>query len=346
MPDAPLVAPEEFTAAMRDSGSLERGSITSVHLTEHLETSISYLRFLRATYSPDCSPALPGRLLLKWPLAGSPAPEGRAAEPTFYREHAPEVGSPPIVRVLAAAPAASEQQWVLLEDLRSSHTNPPWPERPSDLALEGAVSSLARLHAHWWEAPTLGTRVGTLHSAAGLGAMVEGIAAQLPGFLDHLGDSLSGADRAVLETVFASSLAPWMRLVDCRALTLAHGDAHTWNFLFPRSGRGDPYLIDWQTWHLDLGARDLAFMIALHWGRDVRKRLELPLLRLYHRRLEDQGVAGYSFDDLWLDYRRCAVRNLTFPIIFWARGLPPGAWRGRLECALAAYHDLDGADFI
>jgi hypothetical protein len=176
--------------------------------------------------------------------------------------------------------------------------------------------------------------------------MVEGIAAQVPGFLDHLGDALPGADRAVLETVFGSSLAPWMRLVDGRALTLAHGDAHTWNFLFPRSGRGDPYLIDWQTWHLDLGARDLAFMIALHWGREVRKRLELPLLQLYHRRLLDQGVAGYSFDDLWLDYRRCAVRNLTFPIIFWARGLPPEAWRGRLECALAAYHDLDGADFL
>jgi hypothetical protein len=40
------------------------------------------------------------------------------------------------------------------------------------------------------------------------------------------------------------------------------------------------------------------------------------------------------------------VRNLTFPIILWGRGLPPEAWRHRLECALAAYRDLGGDDFL
>jgi hypothetical protein len=176
--------------------------------------------------------------------------------------------------------------------------------------------------------------------------MVQGIAAQLPGFLEALGDTLSGRDRQLLETVFGSSLGPWLRLVDSRALTVTHGDAHTWNFLFPRSGAGLPYLIDWQLWHLDVGARDLAFMIALHWDPTLRQEVERPLLHLYHRRLAVGGVSGYSFEDLWLDYRRCAVRNLTFPIILWGRGLPLEAWRHRLECAIAAYRDLDGDDFL
>jgi hypothetical protein len=91
---------------------------------------------------------------------------------------------------------------------------------------------------------------------------------------------------------------------------------------------------------------DLAFMIALHWHRGVRQQLELPLLRFYHDELVGAGVANYSFEDHLLDYRRCAVRNLTIRVIFWARGMPPEGWRHRLDCALAAYRDLDGAELL
>jgi aminoglycoside phosphotransferase (APT) family kinase protein len=129
-------------------------------------------------------------------------------------------------------------------------------------------------------------------------------------------------------------------LTDPRALTVTHGDAHAWNFLFPRDGDGPAVLLDWQLWHVDVGARDLAFFIALHWYPGRRRELELPTLRRYHERLGTAGVQGYSFDDLMLDYRRSAVRNLTFPLQLWKRGLPPEAWFHRLECALAAYQDL------
>jgi hypothetical protein len=176
--------------------------------------------------------------------------------------------------------------------------------------------------------------------------MVQGIAGSLPRFLSDSDTDLLPADRQLLRAVFSSALRPWLRLVDRRALTVVHGDAYTWNFLFPRSGNGPAYLIDWQVWHLDLGARDLAFMIALHWDPGVRQALEVPLLHRYHQELVRQGVNGYSFDDLWLDYRRCVVRNLTFPIILWSRGLSPEAWRRRLECAIAAYRDLRGDELL
>jgi thiamine kinase-like enzyme len=144
----------------------------------------------------------------------------------------------------------------------------------------------------------------------------------------------------VLERVFSSSLKPWLRLTDTRALTLAHGDAHTWNFLFPRSGVGPAFLIDWQLWHLDVGARDLAFLMALHWYPSRRRELEAPLLQHYHQALLARGLETYSLDELWLDYRCCVVRNLTIPILFWSRGMTPEGWWHRLECALAAYRDL------
>jgi hypothetical protein len=176
--------------------------------------------------------------------------------------------------------------------------------------------------------------------------MAHGFRDHLPAFFKDLGADLPFADRKVLEAAFNSSLQPWLRLLDQRALTVTHGDAHTWNFLFPRSGEGMPYLIDWQVWHLDLGARDLAFMIALHWDRTARRQLELSLLRRYHEELLSAGISNYSFDDLLLDYRRCLVRNLTFPILFWSRGLPREAWRNRLDCALAAFRDLECAELL
>ena len=343
--ETPDMTPPAFTEMLRAAGALPQGAVISLEITQRLQTTVSRLCFATVRYSRQ-APPLPNRVLVKWPLDVSAAPDRGLPEVTFYEELAPALSSPPIVRCVAAAPSSTGHQWLVLEDHRSTHTNPPWPHPPSRCEAEGAVSALAHVHAHWWEAPTLGSTVGVLHTDVSLRKMVADIAGQLPRFLDALGDTLPRRDRRLLETVFGSSLAPWLRLTDARALTVTHGDAHTWNFLFPRSGAGLPYLIDWQLWHLDVGARDLAFMIGLHWDPGLRQDLERPVLHLYHRRLVDGGVTNYSFDDLWLDYRRCAVRNLTFPIILWRRGLPPEAWRRRLDCALAAYRDLDGDDFL
>lgn len=340
------ITPVELTSALYTSGTLREGAIVNAAITERIELPISHLWFFEVEYAAGSSPGLPGRILLKWPVKGSAAPERGGPELVFYRQLAPALSSPPIVRCLATALPNSEVQWLILEDLRSSHSNPPWPKRPSNKQLHEAVAVLARFHAHWWEAPTLGSTVGELHTEASLRTMLYDITANLPGFVNDLREDLPLADRLELEKVFNSSLRPWLRLVEPRALTVTHGDAHTWNFLYPRSRQGMPYLIDWQLWHLDVGARDLAFMIGLHWDRRVRQQLELSLLHLYHEELVSAGISNYSFDDLLLDYRRCLVRNLTFPIIFWSRGWARESWRYRLDCALAAYRDFAGVELL
>lgn len=344
--DSPPITPADLTTALYNAGTLRHGAIVDVTITEQVKTEISNLWFLDVVYSASSSPKLPDRLLLKWALKESAAPERGDPEVVFYHELAPALPSPPIVKCLATAPPTSKDRWLIIEDLRSSHANPPWPERPADKLVQDAVAVLAQVHAHWWDAPALGSTVGTLHTETALRAMVAGFRAQLPGLFDYLGEDLPLADRLVLERVFNSSLQPWLWLVDQRALTVIHGDAHTWNFLFPRTGQGSTYLIDWQLWHLDLGARDLAFMIALHWDRAARQQLELPLLHFYHEELIRAGISNYSFDDLLLDYRRCLVRNLSVPILMWSRGLPRSAWRHRLDCALAAYRDLNCAELL
>ncbi len=345
-PDSPPTTALDLTSAFYAAGTLREGAILRVAITERIKTTISNLWFLEVEYAADSSPELPKRLLLKWPVEQSPAPERGEPELIFYRELAPALPSPPMAQCLATAPLTSKQQWLILEDLRSTHTNPPWPDRPTDIEVYEASAVLARLHARWWEAPELGSTLGTLHTEMSLRTMVYGFRDHLPGFFNDLGDDLPFADRVLLEDVFNSSLRPWLRLLERRALTIIHGDAHPWNFLFSRSGQGMPYLIDWQLWHPDVGPKDLAFMIGLHWDRTARAKLELPLLHFYHQELIGAGVNNYSFDDLFLDYRRCLVRNLTFPIILWAHGDPRESWRHRLDYALAAYRDHDAAELL
>ncbi len=282
-------------------------------------------------------------MVVKSPLIKPTIRDDSSGEVQFYRRLAPVLGTPPLVRCLAAIEGGDDDGdsgIVVLEDVRATHDHPPWPMPPSLKQCEAALDALACVHAQWWEAPTLGSEVGQLHTPESLTNMVQGIAAHLPTFFDALGDRLSNEARRIYERVFGSSLQPWLRLTDRGALTIIHGDAHTWNFLFPRSGAGPALLIDWQLWHVDLGARDLAFFMALHWYPSRRRELELPLIRYYYDCLLTHGVENYSLDDLWLDYRRCVVRNLTIPIIFWSRGMKPESWWHRLECAVASYCDL------
>src|ERR1044071_8245459 len=340
MSDSPITA-TTLSGWLRNSGVLSSGAVVDVQVELETETTTSMLRCLTVSYSPDAPNDSPRHLVVKSPFAASSAGKVNNSELEFYRVLAPNLGTPPLVRCYAAIEDGDgESGTLVLEDVRSTHDHPPWPIPPSRNQCEAALDALARVHAQWWEAPELGNTVGQPHTPESLTTMVQGIAAHLPAFIDAVGDSLTAEAREVYERVFSSSLKPWLRLTDQRALTIIHGDAHTWNFLFPRSGDGAALLIDWQLWHVDVGARDLAFFIALHWYPSRRRELERPLLRYYHDCLLEREVENYSFDELWLDYRRCVVRNLTIPILFWSRGMNPEGWWHQLECALAAYVDL------
>ncbi len=220
-PDSPPTTPAELSYALTAAGSLRQGAIVRISITERINTGISNLWFLEVEYSTDSSPKLPDRLVLKWPVEQSPAPERGGPELMFYRELAPSLSSPPMVHCLATAPPGSEEQWLILEDLRSTHFSPPWPQRPDNKSAREAVAVLARFHAHWWEAPALGSTVGKLHTEASLRAMVNGISAHLPDFLNDLGEDLPRADHVELEAVFNSSLRAVVPT--CRS-TRAHSD--------------------------------------------------------------------------------------------------------------------------
>ena len=325
-------SPRKLTDLFRQNGFLPQGSITNVDVELETETLFSKLTFLTVRYTAGVSPALPERLLIKVPLSGI-----KENEIEFYARLAGKLTSPPIVPWYLTSPAGA----LILQDLRHTHTTASWPDLPSDRICLQIVTALAQVHAQWWEDSELGVTIGAAHSTESLTNMVGEIAAALPKFCDAATDLLPLGRRRLLERVFGSSLRPWLRLTNPHALTVVHGDAHIWNFLLPRAEREPVYLIDWQLWHVDVGVRDLAFLMAAYWDGEQRDRLEIKLLHRYHEELLALQISNYSRDDLWMDYRLCAIRNLTYPIILWKRGVRKDMWQARLRSVLTAYDDLD-----
>src|SRR5919112_1403871 len=75
IPDSPPTTSADLTSALYDSGTLRQGAVVSVTIAEQIKTEISNLWFLDVVYSEEASPRPPDRLLLKWALKESAAPE-------------------------------------------------------------------------------------------------------------------------------------------------------------------------------------------------------------------------------------------------------------------------------
>lgn len=337
--------PEWLTEVLCRAGRLARGGVASVRVAATSTLLVSEVARLEVSYTRDATRDAPASLFLKLSRPGAANNLGRA-EVEFYTSVVPEMKDPPVPLCFDAAfDSAAGVSHLLLEDLTATHFQPTAPQPPTDAQCARAVEALAEVHAHWWEHTRLGAGVGKLLSADEVEALARSAAESFEKFADFLSDSLSHAHRALYEKVIACFPAPWRRLSNAKGLTLTHGDAHTWNFMHPRA-EGRTLLIDWQLWHAHVGPRDLAFMMALHWERERRARLEEKLLRRYHEALSSRGVVSYTWEQCVIDYRWAALRNLFIPAWQWAGGMPEQVWRPNAERAISAFEDLHCAELI
>jgi Ser/Thr protein kinase RdoA (MazF antagonist) len=349
--DAQEVTPGWLTGVLRRRGFLPSGHVTRVTAHSSRTLFVSIVSNLSVEYSRDAGRDSPARLFLKLsnPETAHDAPrEEPPEEIAFYESIAPATPDAPVPRCYDAAYSrATGRSHLLLEDLSETHHHPPVPLPPTPAECERAVDCLARFHAHWWEHPRLGAGFGRLLDDADVEELARATAARFADFADFAGESLSPARREMIERVIKTFPRPWVRLKSARGLTLTHGDAHTWNFLFPRAPDAQRvYLIDWQLWHPHVGARDLAFMMTIFWYPERRARMEAPLLRRYHEKLIECGVRGYGWDDCWEDYRWSAVRNIFIPLVQRARGMGAWHWWSNFERAMLAFEDLRCAELI
>jgi hypothetical protein len=346
-----VLAPERVTRLLRRAGRLgDRGHVVAVVHDGDRNTIVSRLERLRVQYAGQ-PPTAPEFLLLKTPLRDlAPAvADGARSEARFYSEVAPFSPREVLAECFDASAGSGDTScYVLLEDLSATHAAPiGWPVPPDVPACEGLVDAYARFHAAWWDDARLGTSVGAFLDEPAAAALCVEVETRWPVFREMLGDRLSGERAARYERLVGGARAVLDRArARRRDLTVMHGDAHMWNALYPIGADGTVRIIDWAGWRVGVGARDLAYMIALHWYPDRRRRLERPLLRRYHDALLAHGVTGYPWEALLDDYRWSALWQILTPMWQATLKLPPVIWWGHLERAMLAFEDLDCAPLL
>jgi hypothetical protein len=357
---------EHLTDVLRRCGALGEGRVCDVAVESSRNTILSRIVRLRLAYDGPATGAA-GSVILKTGLPGSAGVGDGRREVAFYNEVAAAMSWHVAPRCFEAFSEPGTGAWrLLLEDLTDSHAVPTqWPLPPTIGQCETIVQAHARFHAAWWDDPRLGTAVGQWSTAEVFSQYLERFSAALPRFADKARDGLPRERLELFERLLAKAPSLRARYNSRRNLTILQGDAHVWNCFLPKDSNGanskrdngngkrqrrcrpgDVRLFDWDSWHIEAGAKDLAYMIAMHWYPDRRRRFEQPLLDVYHAALVEHGVAGYDRRALTEDYRLSVLWRIITPVWQAVNNIPPVIWWNNLERILLAVDDLGCQDFL
>ena len=181
-----------------------------------------------------------------------------------------------------------------------------------------AVTALAGLHGPswcdpvWLDFPGIAFARPDEASAGGLGEVAR-MSADIT--LDKLGDRMSAADRQTF-TKAMGLVTPWL-LAERERFALLHGDYRLDNLLFSSDGAAVT-VVDWQTLGVGLPARDLSYFTATSLKPELRASIERDLVGDYHRALAGYGVADYSLETCWRDYRLGVIQALLISALGFA----------------------------
>jgi Ecdysteroid kinase-like family len=342
------ITADHLTDALRRSGALGRVRVREVVVESSRPTVLSRIIRLRLAYDDNATDA-PRSVILK---TGPPQRAGGGwyagrQEVAFYTQVAVATPADLIPRCFDAHWDEETNEWhLVLEDLTDSHAAPTaWPLPPSMAQCESILQTWARFHAAWWDEPRLGVAVGTRPDGGTIDRYRQDFADRFARFVDRFGEHLPTERRALYERLIEAAPGLLAQRWSCRNVTITHGDAHFWNVLLPRSG-GDVRLFDWDSWRIDVGTSDLAYMMAMHWYPDRRHRVERLLLDRYHAALLAHGVQSYERQALADDYRLSVLWLTRRPVFQASVDIPPRIWWNNLERILLAVDDLDCRDLL
>lgn len=236
-------------------------------------------------------------------------------EVLFYRNVADRTsaGTP---RVLLAEVDSAEDFVLVLEDLSEYRLGD--QIIGCDLGdAEIAVTTLAKLHAPFWNdvaTPELDFIPYETPSTHG-DALREGSRVGWDAMVDVFGDAVPAFMRAVKDRFLAAVPAMQQWLVTAPT-TIAHGDFRLDNLFYGRTPGHEPMVvIDWQGSLRSKGVRDVAYLLSQSMPTGLRREHERDLVGLWQRTLVAEGVADYSPEQAWEDYRRAVLALWTVVVV-------------------------------
>lgn len=342
-----------LTHVLNASGALLKGRVARVNLridSRELSTSVR----LDITYSEDAEGAQPAKLFLKLVTLDMEDEFFGPSEVNYYQRDYAGLGDVPIPSTYDAVYSEKDGRYhILMDDFSDTHVTA--RNRTPTMSFGMALAEgLATLHARWWGK----TRIAEIGERIPDARMIQQFT-DMGKFGAHLitaacADELKEHWVEVINRIYdAHPRLMERRTQDDTGFTLIHGDVNRNNILVPMSGDGPLYIIDRQpfNWSLIvwLGVYDLAYAMALYWDVEIRRVLEIPVLRHYHECLVRQGIAGYSWEHLWDDYRLCVMMGV-YVATEWCRTQlnmdTHQYWMPMLQRTLTAVDDLQCIDLL
>jgi len=313
------VTPDWLTAALRENGVISDSAVTGFEI-EIIGEGVGVLgQLARFSLNYDSAePGAPKSLIGKFPAAMQ---ENRGLanlfrfyerEVRFYERIAEEVELRTPKRYFSHFDEDTSDFVLLIEDMSPSRCGNQVEGCSQDEART-TVLNMARFHATYWgkvDTPQLDWipygNDPIQHFAES--AYNDG----WESFKRNFGGQLSTRAMAIAER-FRTKIIAAENAFTTPPLTIAHGDLRYDNLFF--SDSGEMAVADWQIVLRAPGVYDVAYFMSQSVNPDDRRACEMPILRAYHDILLERGVAGYSFDRLFDDYRRCAMFCLVYPVI-------------------------------
>ena len=300
------LTPEWLTAALRQTGTLDRAVVRTVGrelLGEGRGFTGQVVR-LRLDYDlPE--PSAPRSIIAKLPSADATVREALhaidlyAREVRFYQDFGADSNAPIPSVYYTAVDSDGPGIVLLLEDLTAGRVGDNLNGCTKDEAIL-AVEQLARFHASSWDDPRL-----TIPWLAPIDGdrFQQVYQQQWEPFRAKLKDELP-ARLETLGVMLLEHVGDFHRWLNMPPHCIVHGDFRLDNLFFANNGAMRPLTIfDWQLAACGRGVADVAYFAAFCLPIELRQRIERDLVRHYHDTLVAGGVRGYDEYQCWHDYQ-------------------------------------------
>jgi Phosphotransferase enzyme family len=352
-----------LTTVLKKKGALVSGGIRNI-VVDYSPSTNSQIARIGVEYDGDARGDMPTGLILKTVAADGGFVTN--SEINYYSLDYLGLADAPIPKCYAVSVSDSDSYSVLMEDLSSTHEKDTTPTLEYGRAV---AKALARLHAFSWGDQQINRLGGSIPDESKLDQYVGHVRQGLDPLLKATGD-IPNSWRQTLLDIFEFHPGKMLdRTKDPNGFTIVHGDINPGNILYPIQNREctrlrlaysaagkrtdanighKVYFLDRQpfTWSLTtwLGVSDLSYLMVQFWDTDLRRNLEMSVLREYHQQLLANGVAGYDWDQLLADYRLCTAQAV-YTVAEWCikpegRQQMQWLWRLELERAMHAVFDL------
>jgi hypothetical protein len=174
--------------------------------------------------------------------------------------------------------------------------------------VTAVLAAVAKLHAAWWQDPTLGASDWLrLRSVLAPTAMTATFAQAWPSFLRKLGAPKSAQLVQERNWIAENLHQSAQRSYESAPRTLIHNDLQPDNLFFRDDPARPVVFIDWQMVTVGRGVVDAASVIRGSLAPEARHGVESGLVRAYHAALLQGGVHGYPLDQCLEDYQLASV---------------------------------------